>query len=446
MNTGRPGPVPLRAADALFLHAQTPLLCQQVGAVVLLEAAGPGAPVVGAAEFRAAVGQRLPDVPELCRRLERPRSRWRQPCWIADGDIDASERVREVTVGSEGMPDAFSGVVDAFFSDPCDPYRKPWEFLLVRGALDGQRAVLVKVHHTLGDSQAIIPALTKFFDDASAPRPPPAAPRTVPAQGGRFSLARVRVAAGTRALRGLCHLALAGTAPATSLCGAFTSSRRQYVPLSLPAADFARTARALNVGITDLLVATMAEALSKLLRARGEQTSDRVLRVAMPRARPTTPLHPAAPPGNRSAAITPDVPVGPLQPLERLAAVRDQIALRLRRGEPDGAALVLRAMNLLPPPVQRRAAAAVYQHRWFNLLISVFPGDRRQHRLLGARVEGVHPVLPLADGVGLAIGAMTWERSLSVGILADVDLVPDVDKLAVEVVDAFREYQAAPFA
>jgi hypothetical protein len=63
---------------------------------------------------------------------------------------------------------------------------------------------------------------------------------------------------------------------------------------------------------------------------------------------------------------------------------------------------VLRAMNLLPPPVQRRAAAAVYQHRWFNLL--------------------------------------------SVGILADVNLVPDVDKLAVEVADAFREYQAAPFA
>jgi diacylglycerol O-acyltransferase / wax synthase len=445
MGATRLGPVPLRAEDALFLHAQTPLLCQQVGAVVMLEAARPGAPCFSAADFRAAVRQRLRDVPELCRRLERPRSRWRHPRWIADDDIDTRERVQEVTVGGEGMPDAFSGVVDSFFSEPCDPYRKPWEFLLVRGLLDGQLAILVKVHHTIGDSHVIIPALTKFFDNAGQRRLRPA-PRTVLAQEGPSSRAHLRVAARARALRGLCHLALAGAAPATSLCGAFTGSRRQYVPVSLPAVEFARTARALNVSITDLLVATVAEALSKLLRARGEQTADRVLRIAMPRAQPTAPAHRAAPRGNRSAAITPDVPVGPLRPAERLAAVRDQIALRLRRGEPDGAALVLRAMNLLPPPVQRRAAAAVYQHRWFNLLISVFPGDRRRHRLLGARVEGVHPVLPLADGVGLAIGAMTWERSLSIGILADAALVPDVDKLAVEVVDAFREYQAAPFA
>jgi diacylglycerol O-acyltransferase / wax synthase len=445
MGVARLGPVPLRAQDALFLYAQTPLLCQQVGAVVLLETAQPGAPVLGAAEFRAAVRERLHDVPELRRRLERPRSRWRQPRWIADNEIDTRERIQEVTVGSEGMPDAFSAVVDTFFSDPCDPYRTPWEFLLVRGVLDGQMAVLVKVHHTIGDSHVIIPALTKFFDNVNPLGRPPAAPRTVLAQDRPSSRTRLRVAASARALRGLCHLALAGTAPATSLCGAFTSSRRQYVPVSLPAVDFARTARTLNVSITDLLVATVAEALSKLLRARGEQTADRVLRIAMPRAQPSTPDRAAAP-GNRSAAITPDVPVGPLQPVERLAAVRDQIALRLRRGEPDGAALVLRAMNFLPPPVQRRAAAAVYQHRWFNVLISVFPGDRRHHRLLGARVEAVHPVLPLADGVGLAIGAMTWERSLSVGILADAALVPDVDKLAVEVVDAFREYQAAPFA
>jgi hypothetical protein len=33
-------------------------------------------------------------------------------------------------------------------------------------------------------------------------------------------------------------------------------------------------------------------------------------------------------------------------------------------------------------------------------------------------------VLPLADGAGLAIGAMTWEQSLSAGISADAVLVP----------------------
>lgn len=136
-------------------------------------------------------------------------------------------------------------------------------------------------------------------------------------------------------------------------------------------------------------------------------------------------------------------PVGPIPPTGRLAAIRAQVGLGLRRGQPDGAALVLRALNLLPPPVQRRAAAAVCQRRWFNLLVSIFPGDRRHHHLLGLRVQEVYPVLPVADGVGLAIGAMTWERSLGMGVLADAELVADVDKLAAEITDAFRDYQAA---
>jgi diacylglycerol O-acyltransferase len=435
MSATRPGPVPLRAEDALFLHAQTPFVCQQVGAVVLLEPARSSSPGFSAGDLRAAMRRRLAGIPELRRRLERPRGRWRRPRWIRDEDIDVGHRIREVTVGRNGAPTAFSGVVDAFFSDPCDPFRRPWEMLLVRGAPDGRTAVLVKVHHTLGDSGVIIQALTRFFDDAGPRRPLP----------GSLPRGQARAAAGTRALRGLCHLAMAGRAPATSLCGEFTAGRRQYVPVALPARDLARTARALNAGITELLMASVMEALGRVLRARGEDTAGQVLRIAVPRTRPVAGTRgPSS--GNRSAAITLDLPVGPLPLAERLAAVRNQFGLHLGRGEPDGAALVLRAMNLLPPPVQRRAAAAVYQRRWFNVLVSVFPGDRRRHRLLGTRVQEVYPVLPLADGVGLAIGAMTWERSLSIGILADAVLVPDADKLAAEITDAFGDYRAAATA
>lgn len=420
----------LRAEDALFLHAQTPLLCQQVGAVVLLEAAEPDAAGLGDGDFRAAMAERLHAVPELRRRLERPRSRWRRPYWVPDEDANTGERIREFTLGQDGAPAAFSGAVDAFFTGRCDPYRRPWEMRLVRGLPDGRTAVLVKVHHTLGDSNVIIAALTRLFDDPRPGRREGARSRRGP---GR------RIAASAQAVRGLCHLALAGSAPASSLCGPFTTSRRQFVPVTLAARDVARAARALHAGIADLLVASAAEALGRLLSTRGEETAGRVLRIAVPRAWAVA-GRPGRSPGNRSAALTLDVPVGPLSPAGRLAAVRDQTGLHLRRREPDGAALVLRAMNLLPPPAQRRAAAAVYRARWFNVLVSVFPGDRRPHRLLGRPAGEVYPVLPLADGVGLAIGAMTWERSLSVGILADAALVPDADKLAAEFADAARNY------
>jgi WS/DGAT/MGAT family acyltransferase len=431
----RPGKVPLRAEDALFLHAQTRFLCQQVGAVLLLE---PGA--LDIAEFRAAVRQRVLRVPELRRRLGAARGRWRRPCWVADTDADYTERVRDVLIGDAGVPRTLGGVIDMFFSQWCDPYRRPWEILLIRATPREVTAVAVKIHHALGDSHTIIGALAQLFDSTGGgtAAAPSARARSRGASRGAW---RGRARAAAHALRGLGYLAAAGSAPDVSVCGPFTSDRRRFMAVGFSARDVAMTARGLDAGIGDLLLAVIAEALSGLLRSRGEETAGRVVRVAMPRAHPRRAAGAAR--QNRTAAISLDVPIGPATPEQRLAAVRGQIAAHVNRGEDAAAALVLRAMNILPPPLQRFIAARVYQRRWFNMLVSVFPGIRRSYRLLGARVEQAYPVLALADGVGLSIGAMTWDRSFSVGILADAALVPDVDKLAAEFTGAFELYQAA---
>jgi diacylglycerol O-acyltransferase / wax synthase len=428
-------PVPIRAEDALFLHAQTRLLCQQVGAVILLEPAP-----VDADELRDAVRERVCGVPELRRRLVAAPGWWRRPCWIVDDDIDFGERVREVVLGQGRNPRTLCKVVDSFFSRRCDPYRMPWEVLLIRGAPDGRAAVAVKVHHVIGDSNAIIGMLSKLFDVAADTGTVTAAPASAPRTLGA-AIHWIGMAA--HATRGLWHLAAAGVAPDASVCGPFTSGRRRYVPVALPAREVATTARVLGTSIADLLLAVTAEALGRLLRSRGEETTGRVLRIAVPRAWTAESRASGGTPGNRTAAISLDVPIGPVDPAERLSAVRGQVAAHVRQGEDAAAALVLRAMNFLPPPVQRLAATQLYQRRWFNLLVSVFPGVRRAYHLLGVRVQEVYPVLALADGVGLAIGAMTWDQSLSVGILADAGLVPDADKLAAEFTGAFEAYQSA---
>ncbi len=355
-------------------------------------------------------------------------------------------------------PRTLSGIVDTFFSLECDPYRMPWEVWLIPGAPDGRTAVAVKIHHALGDSHALIAALTRLLDptpEGAGSRPaggravmrspradPDDCPRPV---GDLIRSAAMSLRDGLRTLRGLTHLAAAGTAPEVSVCGPFTGERRRYAQALLPAWEVARTARGLDTQIADLLLAVTAEALGRLLRSRGEETAGQVIRIAVPRACPVRGRSRAlgTVPRNRTAAVTLDAPIGPAAPEQRLAAVRNQVAARVHRGDAAAAAMVLRMMNFLPQPLQRLAAVQFYQHRWFNLLVSVFPGARRSYCLLGARVEEVYPVLALADGAGLAIGAMTWERSMSVGILADATLVPDVDKLAAEIPAAFDLYRAA---
>ena len=409
----------------MFLHSQSTLLCQQVGALLLLEPS-----LVHARDFRTAMRQRMAALPALRLRLERPGSRWRRPQWITDDHIDFSDRICQVSVGENGTPESLGEAVDSFFSAPCDPGRNPWEMMLVQGLPLGRTAVVVKVHHAVWDSHAIIATLSQLFDEvtphgapswagaaraSSMPGPARAGPAAGPRSCWPGALARVRGAA--RVTRGFGHLAAAGRAPRVSVCGPFTSHHRRYVPFKLPARDIALTARSLDTGITDFILTVITDALGRLLRSRGEDTAGRAIRIAVPRARPSQAGQHGRSRGNRTTAVCVDLPLGPLPPAERLSAVRGQVTSHLRRGEQDAAALALRAMNLLPQPVQRRTAALLYQDRWFNLLVSVFPGIRRRHWLLGARVEEVYPVLALADGVGLAIGVMTWEGSLSIGIL-----------------------------
>jgi hypothetical protein len=75
---------------------------------------------------------------------------------------------------------------------------------------------------------------------------------------------------------------------ATSLCGEFTTGRRQYVPVALPARDVVETARVLSAGITELLVAGIMRALGRILRARATAQRDRVVNVSIRRRRGTT--------------------------------------------------------------------------------------------------------------------------------------------------------------
>jgi diacylglycerol O-acyltransferase / wax synthase len=201
----------MRAEDALFRHAQTPLLCQQVGAVLLLESAS-----VRPGDFRVAMGQRAQRVPELRRRLERPRTPWRRPCWVTDEDIDVSDRIRHVTLGRDGCPAALADVIDGFFSRPCDPFHDLWEMMLVQGLRTGRTAVVVKVHHTVGDSNAIIAMLSELFDPVAGRSPAVGGMSRRPGPPGRRRRRRNPRRGLARAVRGLWHLAAAGRAPALS--------------------------------------------------------------------------------------------------------------------------------------------------------------------------------------------------------------------------------------
>jgi hypothetical protein len=84
----------------------------------------------------------------------------------------------------------------------------------------------------------------------------------------------------------------------------------------------------------------------------------------------------------------------------------------------------------------------MYRSAWFNAIASVLPGPRWDVRYAGARVVEAIPVLPLAPGVGLAWGAMTWGDRVIIGLTGGPRLAAQVDRLVAEIEAVFQDFVA----
>nr|WP_246331184.1 wax ester/triacylglycerol synthase domain-containing protein [Saccharopolyspora hordei] len=400
---------PLRPQDAFFAHATTPVVPQQTGAVLLLE--GDDRSAHDWCELLAdRIERRAGRLPMLTRRLVRRRARW--PQWVQDAALDPADHLRCREVRDER---AAAAAREEFFRTAVRTDRPPWELEVLRETGSGRVSVLAKLHHALGDGVAVTSTLLRLLTDG--PHPVPAADR-----GDRPRWVR---RAGTVA-RGLVSLAAAGPAPASPWSGRSTAAR-SFSGLELPAAEVRACARARGVSSTALLLGVLAEALHRALPA---PAPGQRFRVMVPRtARTGRGGVGTEAPGNHTASLALDLPVGPMPVEQRLAAVAAELGRPDRTGQPAAATAVLAALGLLPAPLHAWVVRRIYHRRFFSAVVSVLPGQRRPARIGSARIAGVLPVLALADGVGLAVGAIGWGDRIGFGVTTDTGLAPPAEVL-----------------
>jgi hypothetical protein len=118
----------------------------------------------------------------------------------------------------------------------------------------------------------------------------------------------------------------------------------------------------------------------------------------------------------------------------RAVAVAEELSRLERSGQLLAAEVVMAGLGRLPAPLHAVLVRAIYRRRFFNLITSVLPGPRKAHYVWGAHVASVFPVLPLAEGVGLAVGFLSWGDMIGVGVTTDTGLVGGADQFA----DALR--------
>jgi diacylglycerol O-acyltransferase / wax synthase len=413
------------AADEFFLHVETAGVQQPVGGFVLLDLAAADGPV-DLARFRRLFAERISGMPRFQQRLL-PARWWRHARWQTM-PVDLDWHVREHRLPTGGGLPAFTEFVSRLAELELDTARPRWRLWYLPDVAPGQAGAVAVMHHAIADGLGVVDILRQLFEPA-LPAPDLSGIRT-PSRPAQAALAAL----------GICQLALDGSADPLPF-SAPLSGRRTVRCAVTSLGPVLELARRTGVRVTDVLLAATGEALAQR-ECRG---SKQRLRAAVP-VSTRVPAPPGtgrvAQPGNLTAALRLDVPLGPMAPLERLRAVHRAAEPRRRSARAFGAAAVVRLLGLLPPALHRLAARGVYRGRHFTAIVSNMPGPSVPLSLAGAPIQDIYPILPLAERVPLAVGSLGWAGQFCVSITADADRLPAADTLARRIVEAIEKMQA----
>lgn len=389
-------------------------------------------------------------------------SPWRvaTPRWVPDPDFDLTWHLRRARLPKGGgLPELLDVARHASMA-AFDRDRPLWEFTLVEGMAGGRAALVLKVHHALTDGIGGVQIAAHVVDldrrgQGLGPMPPaPTAHRSWPfaevAESVGYDLRRavdlgadlVRSAPGA-ALQALCDPAGTASAVAGEL-GSFarmvrpiTDTRspimrerglvRHLELLEVPVRDLRAAARAVDGHLNDAYIAAIAGGLRRYHEVHGACVAQ--LRVTMPISIRED-EHDVG--GNHITLVRFDLPVGVIDPAERMRAVR-AICHRERHEPAIGRSeLIAGMLNLLPVGV----SGGMLRH--VDLLASNVPGFDFEVYVAGARVEGFFP-FGATLGSAANITLMSYRGSCCVGINTDADAVPDPDVFAATLREGFDE-------
>jgi hypothetical protein len=90
------------------------------------------------------------------------------------------------------------------------------------------------------------------------------------------------------------------------------------------------------------------------------------------------------------------------------------------------------------PMIWMNFARFATRQRTFNVVITNVPGPQRPVYLLGARMDAIYPLVPLAQQQALGIALFSYDGTLHWGLHADWDALPDLHELSVGLDEEFE--------
>ena len=418
-------------------------------------------PAITLAALRERIAERLLQYPRFGQRAVHDAL---GAVWVDDPDFDISVHVvAEPLRRSKGQSAraALQARCGALAATPLAPDRPLWQFHLIDG-YEGGCAIIVRIHHCIGDGIALVSVMNSITDGgAGPPQHPPQQPtheahdghqahhgdwlseavlrpltglavRALgrsgdgvagaldalahpphPVQGG-LDLAR----SGLHALGDLAALVLMADDSPTRLKG--KPSGRKRVAWGEPIAlDVVKVvSKSLNCSINDVLLSCVSGAIGHWLRSQGDDPSGAEIRAMVPvNLRPPDEAWQL---GNRFGLAPLLLPIGMANPVQRVYAVRQRMADLKGSFQPLLAFGVLAFTGLFTKAVQD-LVLGLFSRKASAVMTNV-PGPRQALRFCGSTLRQTMVWVPASGDVGVGVSILSYAGGVQFALMTDAAL------------------------
>jgi diacylglycerol O-acyltransferase / wax synthase len=379
--------------------------------------------------------------------------------WVDDESFDIHQHVvREKLVRRKGHSEraALQALCGKLATRPLEPARPLWQFHLIDG-YEGGSALIVRIHHCIGDGIALISVALSITDGGSDPPArkkreaseaadgdwlsdsvlQPLTDIAVKALGmtgkgvarsvealsqpqqllGSVEMARV----GYQVLGDVAALALMNDDSPTRLKGLPVGDKRVAWNEPLPLDAVKTISKGLNCSINDVLLSCVAGAIGQYLRERGDDPSGQQIRAMVPVN--LRPLDQAWQLGNKFGLAPLELPIGIHNPIERLYAVRQGMSEVKGSYQPLLAFAVLAIAGLMIKPVQD-AILNLFAKKATAVMTNV-PGPAKPLIFCGSTIRQTMFWVPASGHIGVGVSILSYAGGVQFGLITDSALCPD---------------------
>ncbi|HKJ23905.1 MAG TPA: wax ester/triacylglycerol synthase family O-acyltransferase [Myxococcota bacterium] len=454
-------PSRMTTRDAGFLYLERPHSPLHIGCLAVLEEPLP----LGA--LARHIETRMPRMRRYAQRAVGVPLDAGHPTWEDDPGFDVRRHLHAWALPSPGGEAELAEAVGHLLTLPLDRGRPLWDMHLLEG-FHGGCVVLQRVHHCMVDGMAGAQLLEVLLD--ATPDTPNVVgrvePPPVPLSGGSERLASALgsfvsggLRSGVGALTALARPAAARANLERLRSAAFAAlhlatdevpelpwngpigPERRLAFTRIPMQGVRHIRSRLGGTVNDVVLSIVAGGLHRQLVSVGMSLRGVELTTMVPVSLRSA--DEAASLGNRISAMLIPLAVDLESEIARYAATC-AITDRLKaRADWVGIDALLALLDGLPPALVAGVGKRLRIGRLANLITTNVPGPRETRWLCGRRVEGLRPLVPIVDGIGLGIAIFSYDGWLEIGINADAARVPDLEKLQRGIESAFASLLAS---